>query len=332
MKTTAINKILVPVDFSGDSKAALEYAVFLAKGYGATITALHVNEPPPHLSNEIMVQIPGEPDVTVHEYANRRAQADLDELVKGVEGAEIETMLLEGNAVDQILRTAEEGYGLMVIAARHARWWEVPLLGSIAEKLLRAAPCPVLAYPEGCHDQVVFHSILVPTDFSDLSKEVVDAAADLAETLHAKMILLHVNDLPIVVGNYYPMFRVPGGVDAEAFKTLGDTTAAELDRWAEKYRARGIETEARVVEGHPAEEIVKAAEQADLVAMATQGRRGIARLLLGSVAERVLRTTNTPVFAAPPRVLHEDVGAAKDEKKGTKPNKGRSNPPGPVLI
>lgn len=155
-------------------------------------------------------------------------------------------------------------------------------------------------------------TILAPTDFSQAGDDAVDYAADLAKRLDAKLVLLHVFDLPALVGTYHPQLRVPGGVDAEEFRSMGDTAALKVEARAEKARAEGIEVEARIVEGTPVVEINKAAKalKADLIVMGTHGRRGLDRWIIGSVAAAVMRHAVCPLITVPPQEKARDEEGA----------------------
>lgn len=144
-------------------------------------------------------------------------------------------------------------------------------------------------------------TILAPTDFSEQADAAVAYAADLARKFDARLILLYVFDLPLIVGTYDEDLHVPGGVDPGKFESMGDAAAGKLEALADRYEARGIDVEPRVVEGGPAPEIVKAARalEADLLVMGTHGRRGLDRWILGSVAASVVRSAPCPVLTVP---------------------------------
>lgn len=137
--------------------------------------------------------------------------------------------------------------------------------------------------------------ILVATDFSPASHLAVDAAAVLAKTLGAKVTLLHVvNSSPDFVG---PIPIATGDIQATLHASAERTRHALEDLRAT--RLAGIETELKVVDhASPSEGICEAARkmEADLVVVATHGRTGLSHLLIGSVAERVVRHAPCPVL------------------------------------
>jgi nucleotide-binding universal stress UspA family protein len=140
--------------------------------------------------------------------------------------------------------------------------------------------------------------ILAPIDFSEFSKQAVESALGLAQTFGAKLMLLHVVELPA-----YP---IEGFVPS----TMGTTLQEDLERQASLDLAQLLpatpshkaEVTRRVVIGTPYRKIVEVAEaeKVDLIVMATHGRTGLSHLVMGSVAERVVRTAPCPVLTIRP--------------------------------
>ncbi len=136
-------------------------------------------------------------------------------------------------------------------------------------------------------------TILVPVDFSDYSQAAVDQAVALGKELGAKLHLLHCYQ--INVGGVSPYGVVlPQNLDRE----IRDAAQAKLSEWAEKAKAAGLEVETSVTPLFPSEAIASIAEDvgADLVVMGTRGLSGLKHVLLGSVAERTIRTAPCPVL------------------------------------
>lgn len=135
--------------------------------------------------------------------------------------------------------------------------------------------------------------ILAAVDFSDPSTHALAYAADLAQKLGAKLDVIHVYQLP--------MYGLPdGGVLASAdfVAGLAEDLQKELDRTAESYRKRGLDVQTHLRQGPPHVEIVRQAQEdaAQMIVVGTHGRTGLEHLLLGSVAERVVRTSPVPVL------------------------------------
>lgn len=131
--------------------------------------------------------------------------------------------------------------------------------------------------------------IFVPTDFSACSEEAIAYAAFLAEQVNATILLTHILE-PI---NYPIDFAM---IEAPEFDWMSAGQA--LDRRAFPWRQRGIQIETHLFKGDPVTEIVKEAKnlECDLIVMGTHGRTGMAHLMMGSVAERVIRTASIPVL------------------------------------
>jgi nucleotide-binding universal stress UspA family protein len=136
--------------------------------------------------------------------------------------------------------------------------------------------------------------IVVGTDFSDLAEHAFDAALDLAEQLGASVTLVHSYEVPI--------YAAPDGsymtAGANAADAIVAASQAELKRVLERKQGRNVQMRSVLRLGPPWEEIngVAQEEDADLVVVATHGRRGLSRALLGSVSERVIRTATRPVL------------------------------------
>lgn len=131
--------------------------------------------------------------------------------------------------------------------------------------------------------------IFVPTDFSPCSQEAIAYAVFLAEQLNATILLTHILE-PIS----YPIdFAMIEYADYDQMKTV-----QALDRIARSWRQKGIRIETHLFKGNPVTEIVKKAKEleCDLIVMGTHGRTGMAHLMTGSVAERVIRTASVPVL------------------------------------
>jgi nucleotide-binding universal stress UspA family protein len=145
-------------------------------------------------------------------------------------------------------------------------------------------------------DEIMQHTatFLCPVDFSPPSDRALAYARDLAAALGARLHVVHVNELPF--------YALASGASAlgPAFAIRAESEIhREITKRAES--VEGVQTTTEVVEGTPHEEIVRLAAEhaATLIVMGTHGRRGVARVLIGSVAERVVRTSIVPVLTVP---------------------------------
>jgi universal stress protein A len=149
--------------------------------------------------------------------------------------------------------------------------------------------------------------ILVPTDFSEGARRALTLAIQFAKLLRAAIDLLHVQAMPA----YIPVPTIPGATPMppptpEAAQGIQDS----LGMLAAAVREAGIECQTKRVEGNPGDEIVDYAAKigADLIVMGSHGRTGVRRILLGSVAEKVLHRATCPVLLVPIREARVDSG------------------------
>jgi nucleotide-binding universal stress UspA family protein len=143
-----------------------------------------------------------------------------------------------------------------------------------------------------------FRHILAPTDFSEYSKNAVASALEWAKTFGAKLTILHVVELPPYPVEGY----VPPAMSTTFLEDLERQAAADLAQLVPEAEAAGIEVARVVAVGTPYRTIIETAEaeHVDLIVMATAGRTGFSHLVLGSIAERVVRTATCPVLTMRP--------------------------------
>jgi nucleotide-binding universal stress UspA family protein len=135
--------------------------------------------------------------------------------------------------------------------------------------------------------------ILVPVDFSDHAARALDYAIELAKAFGSKLHLLHCYQ--INVGGVSPYgIVIPETLDRD----VREAASRQLGEWSDKAREKGVETEGTVTPIFPSEAIANVAERidADLIVMGTRGLSGIKHVMLGSVAERVIRIAPCPVL------------------------------------
>lgn len=137
-------------------------------------------------------------------------------------------------------------------------------------------------------------TILVPVDFSDTSERALDYAVDLAKQLGATVVVMHAYELPV--------YGFPDGAfvaTVEMATRIMNGAQAGLQAEVDKHKAKGVEMKTVLRQGIPVDEVHSVADEvkADLIVVGTHGRRGLARALLGSVAENVIRTSARPVLA-----------------------------------
>jgi nucleotide-binding universal stress UspA family protein len=280
-----IKRILFATDFSASAHHAERYASIFSQCFGASVEIIHVLEvyPGVYASVESHEQTEEHLAQAVGRLQQLAISAGARKRV-GVASIEICAAAMDYNA------------DLIVMGTRGKVGLEHMLLGSTAERVLTGAPCPVLTTRSANEDQnapMSIARIIVPTDFSECSMEAISYSTHVAKALSASLTLLHVLE-PVPYGDH---LRLPTGnteIEPE------DSAASELRRLAATMEAAGVAVETVIRSGVPADsilEFVKTAN-ADLIVMGTHGRRGIAHLMRGSVAEAVLRQAPCPVIAA----------------------------------
>lgn len=144
-----------------------------------------------------------------------------------------------------------------------------------------------------------FRHILAPTDFSEYSKQAIASALELAKKFGAKLSILHVVELPP-----YPIEGyMPPSLTTTFMEDMEREASQQLAQVVPEAESAGIEVARLVTVGSPYRKILDMAEaeQVDLIVMATAGRTGFSRLVMGSIAERVVRTASCPVLTIRPR-------------------------------
>jgi nucleotide-binding universal stress UspA family protein len=139
--------------------------------------------------------------------------------------------------------------------------------------------------------------ILVPTDFSPCSEAALEYAIHLAQRLGAELHVLHVWEVPVGIGvDAIHVVALPEGGRTSLADFVRGEAEKELGKLMSQLETRGLSAFAKLVPGEAARQILEAAKDADLVVMGTHGRGAVAHFLLGSVAERVVRKSDTPVL------------------------------------
>lgn len=292
--------IVVALDGSPLAERAVPGAAAIAGAAGARLVIVRAVGPRPHRTD-------AERGAEAERYLHT-VRADLVELAPD----RIEAVLYGGDATEAILAEVRLRQADLVVMSTHARsglgrW----LHGSVADEVLRHAGVPVLLVPTSgptsgptsvppAWASGTTHRILVPLDGSSLAEEVLPAAAELASVLGADLVLL---------GVLVPHATSTGGEDVYVAEDPGTDLAgavAALDRVAAPLRARGLAVRVRVDVGEAAPTITWTARdvQASIIAMATHGRSGPARLVLGSVATGTLQRADVPVLLVRPQAMH----------------------------
>jgi nucleotide-binding universal stress UspA family protein len=286
-----LDRILSPVDESPLSVRAFEYAVAIAKWRTARLNVLEVIDwTLPPVAGEI-----GGP-LTPPTELIAMTQDRLGHLIASArrDGVSVIAYVESGRVVEQILQTAATMAADLIVMGTHGRGgFQHLVLGSVTEKVIRRAPCPVLTVPPGAAripDQP-FQTILCATDLSGPSIEGVHYAQWLADKTGARLILAHVIEV-------WPFVETSATVPIDALReSLHADARKELTRLAGLGSASG-RTEVVVVEGRPKQAILSlAADRAvDFIVMGVAGRGSIDLALLGSTTHHIIRFAACPVL------------------------------------
>lgn len=146
-----IRRILIPIDYSEHSKAALAYGAELAVAFGAALDVVHVWDRPSYVTDAVMVQRPGEAHKPIGELIRENAQKDMNEFMADItlpSGVPTQSRLLSGDPAATLIHELKKGEHDLVVLSTHGRTgFAHLLLGSIAEKVVRMSPVPVLTVP-----------------------------------------------------------------------------------------------------------------------------------------------------------------------------------------
>ncbi len=271
--------LLLPTDFQRPARRAFKYGLALARLLHTGLKLLHV------------IKLPSDdeglpPDTRYARMMRTSALLELGRLARLAKdaGVEAEPVVDFGVPDDCILRhLRQEPVKLLVMGTEGRTGWDRLRLGSTALTLVRRADCPVLAVHGGVAGDVVrqtarvkLNRIVLGTDFSSCAQQAQRVASRLAELAGATVLVVHAHSMEDDVR--YGRKR--------------------LDRTVQILQGRGVQAEGLCRLGNPVETIVEEAGrwEADIVVVGTQGRRGLPRLMLGSVAEGVLRRAGCPVL------------------------------------
>jgi nucleotide-binding universal stress UspA family protein len=295
-----LSTILVPLDGSSFSAKALPVATAIAARTGATIHVVSVLDPSayvPFVPGEVLVPVMDTDALAARRAADEAAvREEAERLV--AQGVAATGTLLEGTVVEALAEHAITIGADLVLMTTHGRsGLERLWLGSVASSFLHRAPCPVyLVRPTGPASDAALPSgeMLVPLDGSPFSHTMLPRAA-----AFAKAVGLTLRLFTVTIPNAIPM--APFGTEA-LLADESDLTRQEHDA---KQRLEALAASLPVAattevatDMTAARAIVEQAERptVGLVAMATHGRTGLARLVLGSVADAVLRNAHKPML------------------------------------
>jgi nucleotide-binding universal stress UspA family protein len=275
--------VVVPLDGSSFSERAVSFAARLGAA-GADVVLVRGVLEPMVVTNASAARIAA----TRQEAAVAEAEQHLAAIAEKTraQGIAVTARVEPRYPPTAIGETTDEVEADLIVMATHSR--AAPLravLGSVAEEVLRATRVPVLLIPPCCEETWSATSllrVLVALDGSPIAEQVIAPAVELAQALNAELILLRVTERD-------------AGSD-------GESADQYLERLAVSLRDRGSKLRTISATGKPADRILEVAreESAHVIAMATHGRTGMARLLMGSVTTAVLTRATVPVLVLGP--------------------------------
>lgn len=290
-------RIVCPIDFSDASKHALDHGIAIARWYQSHVTGLHVVHPPPFVF---------EPPILFAERGGlKELPVDRDQLLSkltnwmlpaAAAGIGWDARIEEGAPADCVLECARGLPADLIVMGTHGRAGvEQLLLGSVTEKVLRNAACPVLTVPPkaATASTLPFKRLLCPVDFSAPSLQALQAALSLAEEADAELTVLNVIDWPDDETFLVETFDSP-----DMRQQLEARTRQRLEAFIPDDARVWSRPSTTVVTGKPHREIISAANgmHADLIIIGVHGRNALDVRLFGSTTNQVVRRALCPVL------------------------------------
>jgi len=297
--------IVVPLDGSHFAEAAVPTAIRMAKKLGTSLTLVSAYEDEPLVAGYPLDTV--ELRASLIEYLDKVLTR-----IHAVADLEVETAAVSGSITKTLIEFIQRTQPAMVVMSSHgrgpiSRLW----LGSVADRVLRYVKMPVLlvrppdAMEVGDVDfgaKVSFRKILIPLDGSDRAEEGLAWARKVATAGDPTYIALRGVSIPTIVSPYLP-YTIQENDHA---LTLDRKEAGEyLDGLAQRFEKEGMKIRPSVVTAHNgAAAILRAVDDLniDLTVITTHGRTGLARVLFGSVADKVIRGSSGPVLVV--RTVH----------------------------
>jgi len=296
-----VRHVVCAVDFSDCSKRALAHAAALARWYEARLTALHVWANIPAFNVVPSIQRYETPSTSLEEAERAAITGELREFCCRIAGKIPVTPVVcdAPNIESEIAAQVDALHADLLVVGSHGRsGFQHFLLGSVAEKIVRKASCPVMVVP--AHDmttptEVRFKRVICPVDFSETSLAALEYALSLAEESDSRLTLVHVVELPPEL-NALPTRE---GVDVDAVRAAAQADALTRLRAlipAEVHAYCTIET--TVADGKAHRVVVAMAREtgADLIVMGVSGHGAIDRWVFGSNTASVMRAARCPVL------------------------------------
>lgn len=323
-------KILVPLDGSAEAETVLPFVRDVAARFNSEVDILsvglgskkrrvnqllddYVHHAVEHLqSHEISCR-------AVLLYSDSEKETlDFAGVISGKRSLKAKGKVTYGGPADNILLYTQNNHVNLIIMATHGhsglrRWW----LGSVFEKVVSQCTVPVLVI-HGKHAKEIDHErrstfkrILAPLDGSETGESALHDAEIIALKTGASLVLLHVIPEPHAVEA-----RLLGPEFAKFVKAMHDAGEKYLTKVTHRLTEKGLDVSVRIVSGDPAQQIINMAahEKADLIAMSTHGRSGIARFVMGSVADKILHASKVPMWLVRPKQIIRQMAGQEENR------------------
>jgi nucleotide-binding universal stress UspA family protein len=297
-------RVLVPLDGSSLAEQAIPYAATIA-GQTGKVVFLHVTPTP-----EPIRALSGRVSATEEEVrtidqqrANETLRTAAERWQEVLENTP-ELIVKTGDPAEEILQTADEQSSTYLVMASHGRGAVQRLaFGSVADRIARTSKIPALivrpADAEIEPGPAQIRRLLVPLDGSSLSEEALPVAANLATGLQLPVHLVQAINPSAVLLPTPGSAAYPAEVYTELAQELETEARNNLEKAGTGLSARGLSYTSSVAEGAPVIVIEDTAEDGDIIVMASHGRSGLKRWLLGSTAEKLVRSGPAPVLLVP---------------------------------
>jgi nucleotide-binding universal stress UspA family protein len=294
-----IPRILCTVDFSEVSQRAIDYAVALARWYTARMTVLHVYEVMP-VAPIVPEMVPG---FAVGPELRAGLLRELERFVEptGADAVPLEFAIEQGQPGMAIVKRAKADDTRLIVLGTHGRsGFERFLLGSVAERVLHRAPCPVLTVPPRAPHAAaapVFRRILCGIDFSDCSLHALEYAMSLAQEADAALTLAHVFETDASMPADWRTSLQPAAV-REALVALEAERCGRLAHAVPTNISGTCTVDTVMACGPTARELLRLTGErgADLIVLGVRGRNAADLLLFGSTTNKVIRQASCPVL------------------------------------
>lgn len=294
-----LRSVVVATDFSPIADSALGLGLAVAHASGARLTICHAVPIEMAIYAGVPVGLRGELEATIRakQERDRRRAGRLVERAEQ-EGVEAKAVIEEGDPANVVLNVAKKAKADLIVTGSHGRGGASHLLlGSVAEKVVRSAPCPVLVVKKG--KLRAKGPVLVAIDDSPMARAVAKAAAGVAKNLGVKLVAIHaVRETHIYEDVYGPAIgrQVYREIADLGMKRAKQKVAGILRKAGAKVAGKDLQ----VREGRPQDVVVDVAGRVRpcLIVVGTHGRHGLKRIVLGSVAESIVRQSAAPVLVA----------------------------------